>query len=244
MSQVAAGRRVAAALAAVALFSHSQQVKAQQAGALTDLQQPLDPSQPLPPLPELDPSAPLDPLPDLGVPWPDMDSEAQTAATPDPIIADAGAERSYTIVLEGLDEATSSALAARFNSLSVLEANRDDPANAAQLDRRARQDADLLAELLRASGYYDAAVATRVEGAQSGAARVVLETRPGPLYRFAEVSLPGLDAAGPERAALEQAFGVAAGAPVDAAAVTAGEAALRAELGGAASPSPMWARWT
>ena len=219
MSQSAAGRRVAAVMAAAALCFCQSPARAQETDPLRELDQPLDPS------------APLDPLPDLGVPWPDMDSEAQNAATPDPIIADAGAERSYTIVLEGLDEATSSALAARFNSLSVLEANRDDPANAAQLDRRARQDADLLAELLRASGYYDAAVATRVEGAESGAARVVLETRPGPLYRFAEVSLPGLDAAGPERAALEQAFGVAAGAPVDAAAVTAGEAALRAELG-------------
>ena len=231
MCQVAAGRRAAAALAVVALFSHSQELRAQDGAGLGAREQPLDPSQPLDPLPELDPSAPLDPLPDLGVAWPDMATDADAPAAAETAIADAGAERSYTVALTGLDAATSAELLTQFNALSVLEANRDDPANAAQLDRRARQDADLLAELLRAGGYYDAAVETRVEGADAGAAQVVLEARPGPLYRFAEVSLPGLDAAGPDAAALAQAFGVEAGEPVSATAVTAGEAALRVELG-------------
>jgi translocation and assembly module TamA len=44
----------------------------------------------------------------------------------------------------------------QFDSLSTLAQNRKDPANAAQIDRRAREDAELLAELLRARGFYDA----------------------------------------------------------------------------------------
>jgi translocation and assembly module TamA len=222
-------------MAAVALVSWASEGRAQQSRAgdgLDDLQQPIDPSQPLEPLPELDPSAPLDSLPDLGVPWPEMDAGSDAApAGPESGLADAAAERSYTVALTGLDAAQAAALTEQFRALSTLEANRDDPANAAQLDRRAREDAELLAELLRAEGHYDAAVETRVEGEASGAVRVVLEAQPGPLYRFAEVSLPGLETAGAEEGALRSAFGVEAGEPVDAAAVTAGEAALRIELG-------------
>jgi translocation and assembly module TamA len=208
--------------------------QAQQAGGLDELDQPLDPSRPLPPLPDLDPSAPLDPLPDLGVPWPDMEQQdgETIAQTPEAAIADAGAERSYTVALTGLEAIRGDGLLARFESLSTLQANRDDPANAAQIDRRAREDADLLSELLRTYGYYDAAVETRVAAAGgSNAVQVVLEARPGPLYRFAEVSLPGIDAAGADAAALRRTLGVEAGAPVNAATVTTGEAALRAELG-------------
>jgi translocation and assembly module TamA len=83
--------------------------------------------------------------------------------------------------------------------------------------------------LLRAAGYYVAAVEPRVESA-AGAVRVRLEAQPGPLYTYAEVRLPGLETAG-DAAALRQAFAVDPGEPVDAAAAAAGEAALRVELG-------------
>jgi translocation and assembly module TamA len=130
------------------------------------------------------------------------------------------------------DAVEGESLVAQFNTLSTLQINRDDPANAAQIDRRARQDADLLAELLRANGYYDAQVETRVAATPGGGGfQVTLEAQSGPLYRFAEVSLPGLDGAGADAVNLRRAFGVQAGAPVDAATVTAGEAALRTELG-------------
>lgn len=221
MFQVDAGRGVAAALAALLLCACPGALLAQE-------QRPSDPLE----LPPLDPSAPLDPLPDLGVDWPDMEAGADDAIAdaPDAGIADSAAERSYAVRIEGLDLETETTLRALFDPLSTLEKNRREPANAAQIDRRAREDADLLAELLRARGYYDALVRTRVEGAE-GAVTVTLEAEPGPLYRFADVRLPGIEEAGEDLAGLREAFGVAADQPVDAARVTAGEAALRAELG-------------
>jgi translocation and assembly module TamA len=224
MFQVDAGRGVAAALAALLLCACP--------GALLAQEQP-PPGDSLD-LPPLDPSAPLDPLPDLGVDWPDMEqgSDDAIADAPDTGIADAAAERGYTVRIEGLDADTEAALREPFDTLSTLARNVKDPANAAQIDRRAREDADLLAELLRARGYYDALVRTRVEAAAVGGDVVVtLEAEPGPVYRFAEVKLPGIEAAGEDEAALREAFGVAANAPVDAARVTTGEAALRVELG-------------
>ncbi|MEO7827353.1 MAG: BamA/TamA family outer membrane protein [Allosphingosinicella sp.] len=201
-------------------------------GALLAQEQPR-PGDPLE-LPPLDPSAPLAPLPDLGVDWPDMEqgSDDRIADAPDTGIADSAAERRYSVRIEGLGPDTESALRSQFDSLSTLAKDAKDPANAAQIDRRAREDADLLAELLRARGYYDALVRTRVEAAATGGqVMVTLEADPGPVYRFAEVSLPGIDSAGEDAAALREAFGLAANEPVDAARVTAGEAALQAELG-------------
>ncbi|HYI41427.1 MAG TPA: BamA/TamA family outer membrane protein [Allosphingosinicella sp.] len=224
MFQVDAGRGVAAALAALLLCACP--------GALLAQEQP-PPEDPLD-LPPLDPSAPLDPLPDLGVDWPDMEQgpDDRIAEAPDTAIADSAAERRYTVRIEGLEGDTEAELRAPFDSLSTLAKNGKDPANAAQIDRRAREDADLLAELLRARGYYDALVRTRVEAAPAGGEIVVtLEAEPGPIYRFAEVELPGIDSAGADSAALREAFAVAASEPVDAARVAAGEAALRVELG-------------
>lgn len=223
MFHVAPGRGVAAALAALFLCACPHALLAQAPAPADPLDQP-----------PLDPSAPLDPLPDLGIDWPDMEEATADAIadTPDPGIADAESERRYAVRIEGLDADTEAVLRAQFDPLSTLEQNRREPANAAQIDRRAREDADLLAELLRARGYYDALVTTRVEAAQAGGEVVVtLEAEPGPIYRFAEVALPGIDSAGEDSAALRDAFGVRAEEPVDAARVAAGEAALRVELG-------------
>ncbi|HEY6916578.1 MAG TPA: BamA/TamA family outer membrane protein [Allosphingosinicella sp.] len=222
MLQVAAGRQVAALAVATALFFCHGTALAQEAGSIDAAQTPLDPS------------APLEPLPDLGVDWPDIEGlegeanpEGQTAAT-----GDAAAERSYTVTINGLDGLDAAAIRQQFAQLSVLEANRGDPANAAQIDRRAEEDAALLAELLRAQGYYDATVEARAEPGSGGRVLVLLEAEPGALYRFSDVRLPGLEAAtGADEARLRAAFGVKAEDPVDAAAVTAGEAALRVALG-------------
>jgi translocation and assembly module TamA len=160
----------------------------------------------------------------------DQPADQEISTAPEASTADAAAERAYAVRLEGLDGVANEALRAQFNQLSVLEANRGDETNAAQVERRAREDAELLRELLRAYGYYDATIETRVESA-GGPAQVVLAVEPGPQYRFAEVRLPGIDAAGEDAAALRQAFGVGANDPVNAVAVTGGEAALREELG-------------
>ncbi|MFL6862888.1 MAG: autotransporter assembly complex protein TamA [Allosphingosinicella sp.] len=236
MYQVVAGRLSAAALAAAACLIPSSPAAGQQQETAPAAAPPAP--APLPPGPHVpDPSAPLDPMPDLGVDWPKMEEEAAgkgaIAVAPDAGIADAAAERDYAWRITGLDPETETELRAQFASLSSLEQKKKDRANAAQIDRRAREDADLLSDLLRNRGYYDATVFTRVEAAaaERGRVTVTLEAEPGPLYRFAEVKLPGLEGAGEDAAALREAFAVKPEDPVNADRVTAAEAALRVELG-------------
>ena len=190
---------------------------------------------------ELDPSAPLAPLPDLGVEWPDLNARDQAAApvdaaTPQPpapvaAVDEEGGERRYSVAVEGLGTiGNADELLAAFREQSALEADRKQAANAAQIDRRSRADADLLAELLRSQGYYDAAVAPRT--ARAGELlQVVLEAEPGQQYRFASVSLPGIEAAGEAAAQLRDTFAIKAGDPVIAQEVIAGGLALRTALG-------------
>jgi translocation and assembly module TamA len=161
------------------------------------------------------------------VDWPDLTPEP--ASPEDAARANAAAERRYRWEIEGLAEAGSPLLRQRFDQVSALNANDGDPANAAQLDRRAREDAELLRSLLRAEGYYDAQVATRIEAGDSP--RVVLQATPGQLYRFAGVELKGVEQAGDKAAALQQAFGLAPGDPVNADRVVEGEAALKVTAG-------------
>ena len=200
------------------------------------------PPAPPPDRAELDPSAPLDPLSDLGVAWPDLKADdtppppasqpaAETKKARKDDLAEGAGDIRYTIQVEGLTRfGTAEALLLDFRKQSELEAERKHPANAAQIGRRASSDADLLEELLRAQGYYDAAVEARTEKA-GDQLRVVLTADPGPQYRFASVDLPGLSAAGPEAARLSNAFGIEPGDPVIAADVIAGGIALTQALG-------------
>ena len=202
---------------------------------------PADPS-------ELDPSAPLDPMPDLGVDWPDMNQpdpepppevqgvepEAAAEATQEAAerVEDATATRAYSWTLDGLQLLPEAeAIRQGFDERSVLKGDRDKTANAAQIDRRARADAELLAELLRSFGYYDAAVEPTIDAA--GEQLVVqLSATTGPLYRFESVELPGLEqAAGAEAMGLRDAFAVKAGDPVVAQKVIEAGVALQVALG-------------
>ncbi len=175
-----------------------------------------------------DPDAPLAALPDIGVEWPDL-----TAAPADPAataaVVDAATARRYDWRIEGIDAVATPLLRQRFAENSSLADNRRAPANAAQLDRRGREDAELLVSLLRATGYYDAQVTSRVEPGTRPV--VVLEAVPGGLYRFAGVTLDGVRAAGDKAAALERAFALKPGDPVDADAVVAGTEALTVAAG-------------
>ena len=197
--------------------------------------QPADPA-------ELDPNAPLDPLPDLGVAWPDLKANespppaaAATPATPqgkgeDKATVDTGNIR-YTLQVEGLASiGNAEDLLRDFRKQSALEAQRKHSANAAQIGRRASADADLLEELLRSQGYYDADVEARTEKSGSQL-NVVLTADPGQQYRFASVELPGLEQAGPEAGKLRDSFAVKAGDPVIAADVIAGGLSLTRTLG-------------
>ena len=197
---------------------------------------------------ELDPSAPLDPMRDLGVDWPDLNTpepdhppevegvapEATAEATEDAAekVQDASAERRYRWSLAGLEGVEDAEpIQEGFRQRSTLEKDRNDEANAAQVDRRARADAELLAELLRSQGYYDAQVEPRIEVAGSELA-VELQAVPGERYRFESVELPGLDAAaGEEAGRLREAFAVKAGDPVVAQKVIDAGVALQVALG-------------
>jgi translocation and assembly module TamA len=183
---------------------------------------------------ELDPNSPLAPMPEIGVDWPDLEVREAVPATPEPNApapATTNGNIRYAFAIEGigtLPDATE--LMAAFTAQSALEADRKRTANAAQIVRRSRDDADLLAELLRSQGYYDATVEPRTSPGE-GQLMVVLAADPGQRYHFASVELPGLDAAGAEAARLREAFAVKRGDPVVAEKVIAGGIALTTALG-------------
>lgn len=187
------------------------------------------PQSPASPAPStLDPDSPLADLPNLGVAWPDL-ATTEDAAGP-ASQSDIAELTRYDYRVDGIDEIEDPIFKARFDSLSTLRIHRGEPSNAAQIDRRAREDTLLLQNLLRGAGYYDARITSSVEG-QPGGPLVVLTVEPGPQYRFADVQLDGLDAAGDKTGTLTDSFGVTAKDPVNADAVANGEAALRAKIG-------------
>src|SRR5258708_7061303 len=197
------------------------------------------PPAPLPPADPavLDPNAPLDPMPNLGVAWPELNAK-DTAAPAAPTVsqrkgrtpAPVSGDIRYTVTVEGLAPVSDAAeLLRAFRQQSALEAERKNPANAAQIGRRASADADLLTQLLRSQGYYDAAVEPRTEKAGDSLA-ACLPVDPARQYSFASVDLPGLEAAGPGAARLREVFGVQAGDPVVATDVIAARVAQTSAL--------------
>ena len=189
---------------------------------------------PTPSTGQLDPQSPLAPMPDLGVAWPDL-----SALPPEPVDPNATPELAgevrYDYRIDGIDDVATPLLRERFKEISTLAAHDGDPANAAQLARRAREDSTLLVGLLRAQGYYDARVTSRLEPRQ-GHPLVVLEAEPGTVYKFDSVTLAGLSEAGDKTPGLDKAFGVKPGAPVDADVITNGEAQLKTAIGNAGFP--------
>ena len=186
------------------------------------------------------------PLPGLGVDWPDLAAPDPAPVAIDPAdtmplangapaagapaaVALAGDTR-YHYRLDGIDAVETPLLRQRFEQISTLHSDDGHPANAAQLDRRARQDAKLLAGLLRAEGYYDARVTTRVEIAD-GLPVVILEAQPGTIYRFSAIDLTGLSGAGDRADELRRSFAIHAGDAVDSDGVAAARAALVTQVG-------------
>ena len=185
---------------------------------------------------DVDPSAPLDPMPDLGVSWPDLERAPpdvlpqEESAAPEAVV-DSSGERQYAITISGLERiGNAEALVKAFEKQSALYEGRRDTANAAQIQRRSESDSELLAELLRSQGYYDAIVEPAVEP-EGQILRVTLAADAGAQYRFRTVELPGLDAAGEDAEALRRSFAVKPGDPVIAEDVLAADLALKVALG-------------
>jgi translocation and assembly module TamA len=185
---------------------------------------------------DIDPSAPLAPMPDIGVPWPDLSKAPPEEPSPEApasgtAITDTSAERNYAIAIDGLERiGNAQSLVEAFEKQSALYEGRKKTANVAQVQRRSEDDADLLAEILRSQGYYDAVVEPDVEP-EGSILRVTLQADPGEQYTFQSVELPGLEAAGPEAEKLRDAFAVKAGDPVVATDVLAADLALKVALG-------------
>ncbi len=172
----------------------------------------------------LDPESPMAEMPDIGVEWPDLPAEEAGEQASGVDSADEQGRR-YTVTLAGVPLTSETQIAQRFDALSALKAGDSKPANVAQIDRRARDDAALLAELLRADGYYDARIESDIEAVGDRLA-VTLTIEPGPLYTFGDIRVSGLDESG----TLREAFNVNVQDSVDADDVTLAEATLKSKL--------------
>lgn len=172
----------------------------------------------------LDPESPMAEMPDIGVDWPDLPAEEAGEQASGVDSADEQGRR-YTVTLAGVPPTSENQITERFDALSALKTGDSKPANVAQIDRRARDDAALLAELLRADGYYDARVDSEIEAVGDRLA-VTLTIEPGPLYTFGEIRVSGLD----ENGSLREAFNVHVQDSVDADDVTLAEATLKSKL--------------
>lgn len=204
---------------------------------------------------------PLDPMPDIGVDWPDMGQpDAVAPLAPDPVeqalpdtspsaedgaidsaeatvdasaqFADGAEERRYTLSLSGIDDIADAQFNTRFNQLSVLRDGEGKPANLAQINRRIKEDSELLDRLMRAKGYYAARIRGSVAPPPPGSEKLVVtfDIVPGVRYALSSVELPGLAGAGEREPKLRAAFPIHAGDPVDADAILAGQAALSLAL--------------
>jgi translocation and assembly module TamA len=182
--------------------------------------------------PILDPASPMAELPDIGVAWPTMEANQNPSAqqvAPEKSQSEDG-ERRYSVELVGLEKIPAAAIFDRFAALSALKLGEGKPANTAQIDRRAREDRDLLEQILRTAGYYDAQIDAEVENGRENKLLVRFSVTPGPLYRFQNVTVDGLDSTNEKGAAFSKAFGVGPQDAVDADAILAGRQALEKSL--------------
>ena len=172
-------------------------------------------------------------MPDLGVDWPDLNQAPpdDDPEAPEQAITDSAAERHYTIAIDGLQRiGNAQAFVDQFQKQSALYEGRRRAANVAQVQRRSETDAELLAEILRSQGYYDAVVDPLIEP-EGAVLHVTLAADPGVQYTFQSVELPGLEAAGDDAETLRKAFGVEAGDAVIAQDVLAADVDLKVALG-------------
>lgn len=136
-----------------------------------------------------------------------------------------------------------SEIVSRFAGLSALKTLDDDEDNLAQIVRRARTDRDLLIEVMRTYGYYDAQVyqslgglEDRVDGEARGpidVEKVVVrfDVQPGPQYKFGKFDFGNLAATGVDEPALRGAFKLNAGDAINSDKIVAERVNLQNALG-------------
>jgi translocation and assembly module TamA len=177
-------------------------------------------------------------LPDAAIP----EAEIPEAEIPDAgINADPDAEpvsrsavvseQRYHTAINGLDAISDTQFRDRFAELSVLKQGENKPANLAQINRRIKEDTELLNRLMRAKGYYDARIRGSVAAAANGRLQVTFDVVPGTLYLLQSVTLTGLTDAGEREAKLREAFPVKVGDPVDADRIVVAQGGLARALG-------------
>ena len=147
--------------------------------------------------------------------------------------ADAGEERKYSVALRGVDVIADSQFTQRFDEFSVLHQGESKSANLAQINRRIKEDSDLLDRLLRAQGYYAARVRGSVSAPSAGSDRlnVGFDIVPGTQYLLDSVDLIGLAETGTREERLRNAFPVKPGDPVNADHILAARDSLETALG-------------
>jgi len=192
------------------------------------------------------PSAPLLDEPDAAQALPDTlpplldtslsdGADAADQAENDALAAiDPGAALRYRVSIEGLGEAADATLQNRFETLSVLKEGEGDRANLAQIRRRGQSDTDLLTELMRARGFYDARTRFNLRPLSGGgdpAIGAVLGANPGTRYMLEAVNVLGLTETSPLGLALPDLFAVKVGDPADTDAILTATETLRIGLG-------------
>ncbi|MEC3949070.1 autotransporter assembly complex protein TamA [Sphingobium sp. HWE2-09] len=145
---------------------------------------------------------------------------------------DATQERRYSVKLNGIDAIADTQFTLRFDELSVLRQGQGKPANLAQINRRMKEDGELLDRLLRAKGYYAARIRSAVAAPPPGSDRlsVNFDVTPGTQYLLESVDVTGLAETAGQAARLRAAFPPKVGDPVDADAILAGRDALATKL--------------
>lgn len=135
------------------------------------------------------------------------------------------------------------AIVDRFAGLSSLKSFDDDEDNLAQIVRRARTDRELLVNILRINGYYDAQVYQSLGGLSASAEgeangpidveKVVVrfDIQPGPQYRFGALAFGDLAATGANFTALRAAFKLNPGDAVNSDRIVAERLNLQTALG-------------
>lgn len=179
-----------------------------------------------------DPATPAQPdAPALALPTDDADSAI------DPVddaasFADASEERRYTVQLSGIEAIADAQFTLRFDELSALRQGQGKPANLAQINRRMKEDGELLDRLLRAKGYYAARIRSAVAAPPPGSDRlsVTFDIVPGTQYLLESVDVTGLIETAGQEARLRAAFPPKVGDPVDADKILAGRDALSTAL--------------